>query len=156
PAVIEPIAIVRAGAALRLDGEPAVVAAGHRHGAAAVDVDRHCVLRGCPETKARAAFANQRGPERQHAGERGRHCGGWSRLPPPRTVPRARPATSLSAIAASATSGLALSMRMRAGITGAGKRNRMSSPEGLRHRVKIAILPPPENPARRNVITRCS
>src|SRR5262249_25568853 len=154
--IVEPIVVERAGTALSFGGEPAVLAVGHRHGVLVFDRDRDRLLRGGPQAKARAAVADQRRAKRQRAGERGRHCGGMSWLAPTRTVLRARTSTSLSATSASVTSGLALSMRMRAGIIGGGKRNRMSSAEGLRHRVKMAILPPPMNPARRNMITRCS
>src|SRR5262249_28328037 len=137
-------------------GEPAVVAVCHRNGAKGFDVHRDGALARSPKPEARGVRAYQRCPERKRAGERGRHCGGTSWVAPRRTALRARTSTLLPAMGASDISGLALSTRMRAGMIGSGKRNWISSAEGLRHRVTIAILPPPEKPARRNMITRCS
>ena len=109
-AVRQNVAITRASSAVRFGLEPAVSRRRHRHAAQAFDLDRHRRLAGSPQAKARVARIDQRGAERQVAGE-GRHAAGPSGCSVSTTL-RARTRYSrLSSSVRSGASGSALSSR---------------------------------------------
>ena len=64
-AVLQDVAIARAGAAIRLGFEPAVIAWRHRQRGAALDRERDIALRRRPEAKSGPAGSNEVRAERQ-------------------------------------------------------------------------------------------